>query len=1176
MWRSSKKGPYDGPMIPNPDKPTDLPSEWRTHTLIWRNKADLEEQSLDDLFNNLKIYESKVKSSSTSSQTTQNIAFVSSNNTNSTIESVNAVPSVSAASSQAPASTLPNVDSLSDVFIYSFFSSQSNSLQLENEDLKQIDADYLEEMDLKWQMAMLTMRSRRFLQKTRRNLGANGTTAIGFDMSKVECYNCHRRGHFARECRSLRDNRNKDTPRRTIPVEVSTSNALVSQCDRVGSYNWSFQANEEPTNYALMAFTSSSSSSSSGSDNEVFDCDELNSFESDDSVPTTPVHDKYKSGEGYHTVPPPYTGTFMPPKHDLVFHDAPNASKTIPDVVTVESSSTKLSKDFSKTLRPDAPIIEDWTSDSEDKSEIVASFKPVEHTKPAENLRTDNHKSRGHKNSRNRKACFVCKSLNHLIKDYDYYEKQMIQKSMWNNAMRVNHHNSARMFHSHSNGNVVPTTVLTRLGLVSINAARPVTTAVPKSIVKSPRPIKHVVNKAHTPIRRHINHIPAPRNSNFNQKVTTVKGNPQQALKDKGYVAFGGSPKGGKILGKGKIKTGKLDFDDVYFVKELKFNLFSVSQMCDKKNSVLFTDTKCVVLSFDFKLPDENHMLLRVLRENNMYSVYLKSVVPSRDLTCLFAKATLDESNLWHRRLGHINFKTKNKLVKGNLVRGLPSKVFENNHTYVACKKVKQHRASCKSKPVSSVSHPLQRLYMDLFGPTFVKSLNKKSYCLVVTDDYSRFSWVFFLATKDETSTILKTFITGIENQINHKVKIIRSDNGIEFKNHDLNQFCRMKRIKREFSVARTPQQNGVAERKNRTLIEKARTMLADSLLPIPFWAEAINTVCYVQNNVLVTKPHNKKPYELLLGNKPNHSAGIKENLDASKVRKKTISAQQYVLLPLWSTSLKYPQNIDDAAAFDAKENEDEVYVSPSSSDKPKKHNEKAKRKSKEKNMHALEDIVYSDDEEDVGVEADFSNLGTNISGRTKEEGIAYEEVFAPVVRIKAIRLFSAYASFMGFMVYKVVKARYGLHQAPRAWYETLANYLLENGFQRGKIDQTLFIKNQKRDILLVQVYVDDIIFGYTNKDLCKAFEKLMKDKFQMSSMGELTFFLGLQVKKKDDGIFISQDKYLVEILCLLFVPALDSKLLQNCHICMQLEGFLVTMLELALIGSPQQEVVNS
>nr|GEZ50039.1 putative ribonuclease H-like domain-containing protein [Tanacetum cinerariifolium] len=186
--------------------------------------------------------------------------------------------------------------------------------------------------------------------------------------------------------------------------------------------------------------------------------------------------------------------------------------------------------------------------------------------------------------------------------------------------------------------------------------------------------------------------------------------------------------------------------------------------------------------------------------------------------------------------------------------------------------------------------------------------------------------------------------------------------------------------------------------------------------------------------------------------------------------------------------------------------------------------------------------------------------------GHNQEEGIDYEEVFTPAGRIEAIRLFLANASFIGFMVYqmdvksaflyetikeevyvcqppgfehliilkkvyKVVKALYGLHQAPRAWYETLANFLQENGFQKGKIDQTLFIKKQKGDILLVQVYVDAIIFGSTNKDLCKAFEKLMKDKFEMSSMGELTLFLGLQVKRKPGGIFISQDKYVAKIL---------------------------------------------
>ncbi|GKA20055.1 putative ribonuclease H-like domain-containing protein [Tanacetum coccineum] len=248
------------------------------------------------------------------------------------------------------------------------------------------------------------------------------------------------------------------------------------------------------------------------------------------------------------------------------------------------------------------------------------------------------------------------------------------------------------------------------------------------------------------------------------------------------YVAFGGNPKGGKITGKCTIKIGNLDFENVYFVRELKFNLFSVSQMCDKKNSVLFNDNECIVLSPNFKLIDESQVLLRVPRKNNMYSVDLKNIVPKGGFTCFFAKATSNESKPWHRRLGHLNFKTMNKLVKGNLVRGLPSKLFENDQTCVACQKGKQHRASCKSKIENSISLPLHLLHMDLFGLTFVKILKKKMYCLVVTDDYSRFRWVFFLATKDETSGILKSFITMIENLVDHKVKVIRCDNGTEFK----------------------------------------------------------------------------------------------------------------------------------------------------------------------------------------------------------------------------------------------------------------------------------------------------------------------------------------------------------------------------------------------------------
>ncbi|GKE10464.1 putative ribonuclease H-like domain-containing protein [Tanacetum coccineum] len=631
----------------------------------------------------------------------------------------------------------------------------------------------------------------------------------------------------------------------------------------------------------------------------------------------------------------------------------------------------------------------------------------------------------------------------------------------------------------------------------------------------------------------------------------------------------------------------------------------------------------------------------------------------------------------------------------------------------------------------------------------------KKMYCLVVIDNFSRFSWVFFLVTKDETSEILKTFITCIENLIDLRVKVIRCDNRTEFKNRVMNQFCEMKGIKREFSVARTPQQNGVAERKNMTLIEATRTMLADSKLPTTFWAEAVNTACYVQNRVLVIKPHNKTPYELFLGrkhalsfmrpfgchvtilntidhlgsepnwlfdidaltksmnykpvvvgNQSNGNAGTKACDDAGKAKVETVPSKDYILLPLWTQDPPFsssPKDSPDAGFKPSGEEEIKDAEYPgnedsevSSTEEPRVNQEKDVNVNStntintisstvnaagiednvvdenivygcadDPNMPELEDIVNSNDDEDVAAEAGMNNLNTFMpishiptirihkdhpveqiigdlnsapqtrrmtknlkervkdpswiesmqdellqfklqkvwtlvdlsnskraigtkwvyrnkkdergiviknkarlvaQGYTQEEGIDYDEVFAPVARIEAIRLFLAYASFKDFMVYqmdvksaflygkieeevyvfqppgfedpdfpdrvyKVEKSLYRLHQAPRAWYETLSTYLLDNGFQRGKIDKTLFIRRVKSDILLVQVYVDDIIFRSTKKSLCTDFEKMMHKKFQISSMGELTFFLGLQVKQKEDGIFLSQDKYVTEIL---------------------------------------------
>ncbi|GJT61294.1 retrovirus-related pol polyprotein from transposon TNT 1-94 [Tanacetum coccineum] len=609
----------------------------------------------------------------------------------------------------------------------------------------------------------------------------------------------------------------------------------------------------------------------------------------------------------------------------------------------------------------------------------------------------------------------------------------------------------------------------------------------------------------------------------------------------------------------------------------------------------------------------------------------------------------------------------------------------------------KQHKASCKTKLVNSVTKPLHTLHMDLFGPTSVSSLNHKWYCLVVTDDFSRFTWTFFLKSKDETSSILRNFITEIENLKDLKVKIIRCDNGGEFRNKEMANFCL------------------------RTLIEAARTMLADAKLPVTFWAEAVNTACYVQNRVLVNKSQHKTPYELFNGRSPAigflRPFGILPNSKAFRVfnkRTKKIDENLHVDFlenqpiekgtgPNWlfdidsltklmnyvpvvvaeqffyniSGQKKMPEgNYDnwnvsessgntnptaitkdptaeqvepvlsstvetevptvstpiptecllkdffgdtpdsvssDKVEADLSNMETDIQISPTptlrihkvhpknqiigpyclfscflSQEEPKKLFDALKDPSW---VEAMQEELLQFKIQNVWVLVDCPNgvrpIGTKwvlknkrdergivirnkarlvAQGHHTEEGINYEEVFAPVARIEAIRLFLAYASYMGFTVYqmdvksaflygtideevyvmqppgfqdsqfpdkvyKVVKAMYGLHQAPRAWYGTLSKYLLDNGFQRGTIDQTLFIRKHKGEFLLVQVYVDDIIFGSSNPKLCREFEALMHDKFKMSAMGELNFFLGLQVLQKKDGIFLSQDKYVVDIL---------------------------------------------
>nr|GEY20366.1 ribonuclease H-like domain-containing protein [Tanacetum cinerariifolium] len=579
-----------------------------------------------------------------------------------------------------PMSSLHNVDSLSNAIIYSFFASQSTSPQLDNKDLKQID-------------------------KTGRNLGAKGPTSMGFDMSKVECYNYHKKGHFARECRSPKDSRRNgvvEPQRRTVLVETSTSNALVSQCDGVGSYDWGYQAEEEPANFTLMDFSSLSSSSNI----EVPSCSKAC------SKAYAQLHSQYDK----------LTDDFRKSQFDVISYQT--CLESVKARLLVYKQNESIFEENIKLLNIEVQLrdnalvtlrqklekaeherdelklkLEKFQTSSKNLTELLAS-------------QTNKKTGLGYNSQVFTHAMFDCDDYLSSESDceswppsslYDrfqpsggyhvvpppYTETFMPPKLDFVSAdvpkikvtrPRLSHPivtKSKSPIRRHITRSPSPNTSNSspRVTAVRANYAHRVSADVPKIKVTRPRLSHPIVTKSKSPIRRHITRSPSPKTSNSSPRVTAVQalvGNPQYALKDKGvidsgcsrhmtgnmsylsvfeelnggYVAFGGNPNGGKISGKGKIKTGKLDFDDVYFVKELKFNLFSVSQMCDKKNGVLFADTECLVLSPDFKLPDGSQVLLRVPRENNMYNVNLKNIVPFGDLTCLFAKATIDESNL--------------------------------------------------------------------------------------------------------------------------------------------------------------------------------------------------------------------------------------------------------------------------------------------------------------------------------------------------------------------------------------------------------------------------------------------------------------------------------------------------------------------------------------------------
>ncbi|KAH9679831.1 hypothetical protein KPL71_026290 [Citrus sinensis] len=656
-------------------------------------------------------------------------------------------------------------------------------------------------------------------------------------------------------------------------------------------------------------------------------------------------------------------------------------------------------------------------------------------------------------------------------------------------------------------------------------------------------------------------------------------------IENGGDVSFGDNSKG-KILGIGNVgKVSSTLIENVCLVENLKHNLISISQLCDKGYKVIFDKFSCVI---------ENSCDGKTLFVGNRCgNVYIIDIECASSLDKCFS-ALHDDCWLWHRRLGHASMDLISKISKDDLVKGLPKIGFQKDKICEACQFGKQIKTSFKNKNHISTSKPLELLHIDLFGPSRYASLNGKYYAFVIVDDYSRYTWVLFLANKDDALDAFKVLCKKLQNEKEHGIVCIRSDHGGEFENHAFESFCNNLGIEHQFSSPRTPQQNGVVERKNRSIQEMARTMLNENALPKYFWAEAVNTACYVLNRVLIRPNHNKTPYELWKDRKPNIGyfkvfgckcfvLNTKDNLgkfdpksdvgiflgysNSSKAyrvyNKRTLVVEESMHVTFDESN---PSSMEKVVVDDNAEEEQQEEEASNDNQEDAPHGIQEEHH-EEPNVEQNEGTkwVFRNKMDESGVVV-RNKARLVAQGYNQEEGIDFDETFAPVARLESIRMLLAYACHKDFIlyqmdvksaflngyileevyvkqppdfendkfpnhVYKLLKALYGLKQAPRAWYDRLKNFLLENDFSMGKADTTLFVKHKNQDILIVQIYVDDIIFGSTNELLCEEFSSCMSKEFEMSMMGELKYFLGLQIKQNEEGIFINQAKYVKDLL---------------------------------------------